>query len=153
LNRNLPQYHLLYFHTLSIRLIAGTRSPTPPGPRGLESPKGNSSQYFQRTPGFPLLSPNGELVGSLNLDTEDSFIPGSELECLIMSRCFEPMVNSALPVQEKHHVEESNWHMFWVMYIIDVEGISERRGIGQVLDTALVKPCAPGPRSRAVLLG
>ncbi|KAH6898046.1 heterokaryon incompatibility protein-domain-containing protein [Thelonectria olida] len=150
---NLPQYHLIYFHTLSIRLILGTRSPGPLSAREFESRKGNPSHHFQRTPGSPLLSPSGELVGSVHLDTEDSLTSGSELECLIMSRCFEPMVNSALPIRERHHTEGSSWNMFWILHIIDVDGISERRGIGQVLDTALLKSCAPGPQSRAVLLG
>lgn len=151
----MPPYHLIYFQTLSIRLVLGTRprGSNPLGPGVSKPPPKPPGCSNQQNVGVPLLSPSENLVGSIHLDTEDPYCPGSEVECLIMSRCFEPMANSALPVRGNPKVKEDQFNLFWVMYVVEVNGISERRGIGQVLDTALVQSCASGPQSRAVLLG
>lgn len=43
--------------------------------------------------------------------------------------------------------------LLWVMFVEWTCGIAERRGIGQILVSALMDAVAPGPKLQVVLLG
>ncbi|KAL6404521.1 hypothetical protein AUP68_13914 [Ilyonectria robusta] len=145
----LPRYHLIYFRTISIRLIAGHLPPL----GSQRDPVLEASSPHQRVQGVPLLSPSGELMGSLHLDDIDSHTPGTEVECLLMAYSHRPMAGSALPIPQGSPKNGADWNYFWILHVVTVGEVSERRGIGQVMNTALSQACEPGPESKAVLLG
>ncbi|KAJ3500245.1 hypothetical protein NM208_g17190 [Fusarium decemcellulare] len=136
---NFPRYHLIYFQTISIRLITGPPPPLESGQDPISAALPPHNYPFQRVKGSPLFSPEGELVGSLHLDDVSSHKAGIEVECLIMSSSFQPIEGSALPSPKEAVKEEDDWNLFWILYVVEIEGIYERRGVGQVLDSALVK--------------
>ena len=62
--------------------------------------------------------------------------PGSLIELLLVSHGFKTTVESAL-LETDDHEPEDKWQLLWVMYMVWKDGIAERRGIGQILETAL----------------
>jgi hypothetical protein len=120
---------------------------------------GNSTRSpFDRIPGIPLHSVTGQLVGSLHPDNVDLLEPpGSKVQCLIVSRCSTPTVASALLADETAIADsaekDGQWDLFWVLVVVWQDGIAERRGVGQVLVSALETAVEPGPEVKFVLLG
>jgi hypothetical protein len=113
---------------------------------------------FGRIPGIPLHSATRQLVGSLHPDNIDLLEPaGSKVECLIVSRCSTPTVASALLAAETTLADGSEndrpWDLFWVLVVVWQDGIAERRGVAQVLASALEMAVEPGPEVKSVLLG
>lgn len=43
--------------------------------------------------------------------------------------------------------------LFWVMYVIWIDGVAERRGIGQILESTLEDAVDQKPCVKRVLLG
>lgn len=102
-----------------------------------------------RSPGVPLLSGTGSLVGSLHLDTRDAQ-PGTEVEGLVVARALAPTFGSAL------HEEDVGFRgLLWVLHVVPStrEGIVERRGVGQIVVQALEEAAGAGPEVKTVLLG
>lgn len=159
-----PPYAVLHFHTLSVNFILGDgisrqMDASTPNP-------GNARHPPDRVPGLPLLSPTSELVGSLHLDSINAPTnrPGAIVECLLLSRSRTPITGSALLTrandtlvnkssESEEFPEFQIWDLFWVLHVIWHEGIAERRGIGQILISAVQKSCPPGPVVKAVFLG
>jgi hypothetical protein len=112
---------------------------------------------FDCIPGLPLLSSNGELVGSLHPDDLSACTPGSNIECLILSRAQLPTLGSALRKNYERGdgaVDEAiPWDLLWVLHVAWKDGIAERRGVGQILVSAIESSCSPGPEIKQVLLG
>jgi hypothetical protein len=108
---------------------------------------------FGRVPGISLFSVTHQLVGSLHPDNFDLIeAPGSTVECVIVSRCDTPTEASALFALESADTKKS-WKLFWIVHIVWKDGIAERRGIGQLLSSALETATDPKPEIKAILLG
>jgi hypothetical protein len=157
---NFPPYAVLYFQTLSLSLVLGKSPEVSTGPH-----RNTKTSSFHRVPGIPLLSPSSETVGSLHADNMDLLpAPGRSIECILMSRCQALTWSSALgpreetdPVSDSEEAEAAGgdrpWDLFWALYIVWIDGIAERRGVAQILSTAVGASCAPGPEIKDILLG
>ncbi|KAM0425678.1 hypothetical protein ACHAPT_009210 [Fusarium lateritium] len=147
-----PIYPVIQFRALFIRLITGP----PPTLESRQDPSLKTLPRHQRPPqwvkGSPLFSRDGELVGSLHLDDVASHTAGMEVECAIMAYSKEPVAGSALPTPQKSVSDDEEWSLFWIMYVVEKEGIHERRGVGQVLDSVLAKSCVRS-EGKVILLG
>ncbi len=124
-----------------------------------DDPQGTAwATPFKRVPGLPLLSTASDaVVGSLHPDNVEMLPePGSEMDCLVLSRCFTPTVASPLFNAENPEThsgsDRKRWDLFWVLYVVMIEGIAERRGIGQILASAL-EVTTPPPELKWILLG
>lgn len=116
-------------------------------------PTPTGSSPFDRIPGIPLLSAAGDIVGSLHPDDVDLLSePGCAVECLIVSRCNTPTVASALLALDDVTMDRP-CKLFWILHAVWKDGIAERRGVGQVLTSALEVAVEPKPEAKLVLLG
>ncbi|KAJ4195620.1 hypothetical protein NW755_001780 [Fusarium falciforme] len=148
----LPIYPVILFKALSIRLITGP-------PPALEPKQDVSSKALPRhkrplqwVKGSPLFASDGKLVGSLHVDNIASHTAGVEVECLIIAYSKEPIAGSALPKSQVPVGDDDDWNVFWVMQVVEKDGIYERRGVGQVLDSVLTKSCVRS-EGKVILLG
>lgn len=69
-----------------------------------------------------------------------------------MARCHRPTVGSTL-LDEYNAGNEQPMELFWVMHVIWKEDIAERRGIGQILESALEDSVDGKPAIKSVMLG
>jgi hypothetical protein len=154
---------MLQFQTISLELILGVQQN-----RTVTIPNmGNNrtQSILSRTKGIALRSSSGEeVVGSLHPDNfTDLPESGARIECLVLSRSQTPTLSSALlqvpyvtgKEQRPNPLEDENrpWDLFWIMYVVWKGSTAERRGIGQILTSALEKAVAPGPELKDVVLG
>lgn len=150
-NRTFPIYPVILFKALSIRLITGP-------PPALASTQASSKALprhkrpLRWVKGSPLFTSDGELVGSLHVDNIASHTVGVEVECLIIAYSKEPIAGSALPMSQESVGDYEDWNLFWIMHVVEKDGIYERRGVGQVLDSVLAKSCV-GSEGKVILLG
>ena len=118
---------------------------------------GPTRSLFDRIPGIPLRSATGQTVGSLHPDNVHLLgPPGSRIECLVLSRCNTPTVASALlsaDAEAAARERDRLWDLLWVLVVVWKDGIAERRGVGQVLASALEAAVEPAPEVKQVLLG
>lgn len=142
-----------------MHLVLGT---SPQQRTGYERPDlgvpGPTRSLFDRIPGIPLHSATDQIVGSLHPDNVDLLgPPGSKIECLIVSRCTTPTVASALQPTDTEAARDEEkdrpWDLFWVLVVAWLDGIAERRGVAQVLTSALETAVEPAPEVKLVLLG
>jgi hypothetical protein len=92
-----------------------------------------------------------EVVGFLHLDNLDPIpTPVTAIEILIIARSFKLTVGSAL-LQLCPADKVPN--LFWVMYVTWIDGVAERRGVGQILESALEDAVDQKPCVKRVLLG
>ncbi|KAJ9628780.1 hypothetical protein H2203_002682 [Taxawa tesnikishii (nom. ined.)] len=155
-----PPYTVLQFKTISMHLILGSAPVR--GEQGehsqsrLHTPSDDetpSQSPFARIPGVPLLSAHGQLVGSLHPDNVDILgAPGTKVECLVICRCNTPTVASALLALGGADTERP-WDLLWILHVIWKDGIAERRGVGQVMSSAIDTAVEPKPEVKDVLLG
>ncbi|KAB5578250.1 heterokaryon incompatibility protein-domain-containing protein [Coniochaeta sp. 2T2.1] len=155
-----PPYSVLYFQTISLSLTLGQ----PPDELKKQPQPGGTTSSFHRIPGIPLLSATSEVIGSLHPDNLD-LLPGmgSSVECILMSHCQALTWNSALghgarpvPDPEDHEAalgDDEPLELFWALYIVWEEGIAERRGVAQLLATAVGQSLGPGPEIKEIHLG
>lgn len=107
-----------------------------------------------RFPATPLLSKTNQVVGGLHPDNFDELVPsGSKVECIIISHCNTPTADSPLFALNGDSNKEKPWDLLWVLYIVWKEGIAQRRGVGQVLSSALEVAVEPKPEIKTILLG
>lgn len=93
------------------------------------------------------------MTGSLHPDNLAILSPeGTSIECLIISRCNTPTESSAL-LKLNSAKEEGTWKLFWILYVVTEDGIAERRGVGQILSSALETKEDPKPAVKTILLG
>lgn len=78
--------------------------------------------------------------------------PGTSIELLLVSRSHKPTVESAL-LENNQYDEDHKWELFWVMYVVWQDGIAERKGVGQILESALENAVDGKPTVKNVLLG
>lgn len=76
---------------------------------------------------------------------------GSNVELIVITKCFEPTVGSALLGLEGQG--SLPWRLFWVIQIVWNQGIAERRGVGQVFASALESAVGDKPVVKQILLG
>ena len=158
MGRTFPPYAVLDFQTIALHLRLGV---SPGQSLDEERKDGEATSPFDRVPGLGLYGADGGLVGSLHVDDLSSVDElHGKVECLVLSRCQTPTAASALldrRLAERGGVEAPSdgqpWDLFWVLAVVWQEGIAERRGIGQVLVSALERSLEPGPEIKAVLLG
>ena len=144
-NSTFPRYPVLQFHAVSMHLVLGPDKPT--------NPSSAAASPFDRVPGCPLCSADGQLVGSLHPDNVELLpAPESCVECIVVARCNTPTVGSAL-LPPDSPVPEKAWELLWVLHVTWQDGIAERRGVGQVLASALETAAEPSPQVKTVLLG
>jgi hypothetical protein len=102
----------------------------------------------------PLHSASGKLVGSLHPDNVVLLLPmpHSEVDLIVVSRGQTPIGSSALLGLEQKPKPGQPWDLLWVLYAVWRDGIAERRGVGQILVSAL-EDAAKAPEVKLVLLG
>ena len=131
----------LHFWTLSVLLkISGiTRSPhgDDVGARGT------------------IVNANGDFCGSVHLDGD---VPTADrldqpMEFIVLSEACSAMGGSE--IENREIMDKSRWDLYWVMLIErrSEDSQAERRGIGQVYQTAVGKALAPSPTWREISLG
>ncbi|KAH7348252.1 heterokaryon incompatibility protein-domain-containing protein [Pyrenochaeta sp. MPI-SDFR-AT-0127] len=149
-----PPFAVLHFVTISLHLaLDPTPSETKAKTHGQRSNRGQLGNPFDRVPGIPLISKDDITVGSLHPDNIDSLgPPGSSIELILISYSQIPTLGSALLELENADAEKP-WKLFWCLYIVWVGGIAERRGVAQVLQSALEVAVEPKPCVKGVLLG
>ncbi|KFZ08461.1 hypothetical protein V502_09339 [Pseudogymnoascus sp. VKM F-4520 (FW-2644)] len=131
-----PDYSVLQTSTICLRLTLAASKPASKPPR-------------------PLLPASRTTVGSLHPDNIDILPPPlSEIELIVLSRCQTPIYGSVLLSLEKERMPEPGqpWDLLWVMHVERRDGISERRGIGQMLVGAL-EDAVGAPEVKLVILG
>lgn len=138
---NFPPYTILNFITISLSLRLG------PKPLVSTISPNSSDLELERIPGTPLLSKTSSILGSLHPDNTSLLPePGSVLELILITRSQMPTVGSALEGKEDPQ------RLFWCIYVVWIEGIAERRGVAQIMDTAL-EASIKEIEVKAVLLG
>ncbi|KAI8691935.1 HET domain-containing protein [Fusarium sp. Ph1] len=147
-----PIYPVILFRALSIRLITGP----PPALELRQDPSSKALPRHKRplqwVKGSSLFASDGELVGSLHVDNIALHTAGVEVECLIIAYSKEPIAGSALPKPQEPVDDDDDWNIFWIMHVVEKDGIYERRGVGQVLDSVLTKSCIRS-EGKVILLG
>lgn len=131
-----PDYNVLLTWTICLRLTLAASKPASKPPR-------------------PLLSASGTTVGSLHPDNISLLPPPhSEIEHIVLSRCQTPIYGSVLLGLEKGRMPTPGqpWDLLWVMHVERRDGISERRGIGQMLVGGL-EDAVGAPEVKLVVLG
>ncbi|CAH0047029.1 unnamed protein product [Clonostachys solani] len=154
---NLPPYCILYFQSVVFNLAFGERptSWATDHPSKADAMPADSHAIDD----IPLHSASGTLVGSLHPDHLD-FVGsvGEKVQLVVVARCQTLTSKSAL-WQSSLICDPSGkalggpWDLLWVMSITWVDGIAERRGIGQVLTQSLADSIEPGPEVKEILLG
>lgn len=144
--RKFPPYSVLRAHAITLQLILGDATGATPS-----------------SPARPLLASSDQrTVGTLLPDNIDA-LPSSPrpiIDCVVLARASTHMEHSILiqkPTTADPELGDSTpvleEDLLWVMYVEWADGIAERRGIGQILISALVNAVAPGPKLQVVLLG
>lgn len=92
---------------------------------------------------------NGD-CGSLYADKKLLLEDDNVMEFVILGECY----NVEFPLEFDAYCEfKSAEPVFWVMLIRLIDGCWERRGIGQVLQTAMNDSFSPGPKWKQTVLG
>ncbi|KAI9147613.1 HET-domain-containing protein [Paramyrothecium foliicola] len=150
-----PPYPVLEFQTVSLHLFLGDIV----SKADFETNKGTMPTLFDRVPAIPLRRNDGAICGWLHADNLDLLSePGSAIELIILSRCQNPSVKAE---EDKAVFAEAipgapvsgPWRLLWVLHIVWQDGIAERRGVGQILESALSNPTEPLPRLKTIYLG
>jgi hypothetical protein len=125
INSSLP-YLILQFTKVSLQVRLGPRPPSPDS-KFLRSP-------FDRIPGSPHCSALSEMVGSLHSDSFELIPePGTAIEILIIARSFKLRVGPAfLQLYPADRVP----NLVWVFYVTWIDGVAEKRGVGQTLESS-----------------
>lgn len=150
--RTFPIYPVILFKALSIRLVTGPPPTSAPKQDPSSKALPRHKRPLQWVKGSPLFTLDSELVGSLHVDNIASHKAGVEVECLIIAYSKEPMTGSALPKSQVPVGDDDDWNLFWVMHVVEKDGIYERRGVGQVMDSVLTKSCVRS-EGKVILLG
>ncbi|KAH7322707.1 heterokaryon incompatibility protein-domain-containing protein [Stachybotrys elegans] len=147
-----PPYAVLQFETIAFHLLLGARPPWN-AEGNLRSKMENGR--FDRIEAMPLCSKQGRRVGWLHPDNISLLgAEGAAIELIVMSRCQTPTVRSALLDESPSPGPASGpWNLLWVLHIEWIDGIAERRGVGQVLTAALEGAVDPKPAKKIVLMG
>lgn len=144
-----PPYTVLNFVTVSLHLTMGTTTQPP----NQDMSKGFPKSPFDRIPGIPLLSATNTLAGSLHLDNLTLLpTPSSRIELLIVAYSQIPTIGSVL-LQVEGATTDQPWELFWCLYVVWSNGIAERRGVAQIMQSSLREAAEPRPSVKSVLLG
>lgn len=98
------------------------------------------------------------MAGSLHPDNiEHVGTTGDKIELVVVARCQTPTVGSAFWGQSVPHLfpapaDNEPWDLLWVLQIIWIDGIAERRGVGQILASSLNHALQPAPKLKKILL-
>ncbi|EXJ59372.1 uncharacterized protein A1O5_12253 [Cladophialophora psammophila CBS 110553] len=144
-------YTLLAFYTVSIIL---TTSSYVPG-TFLEARNLHLDALFDNENGF---------CGFLSPDVRHSAIEHRRVELIILSECqtssFPPLDRKGMedrihPIWSKPYQasDSTEWQLYWVLAIAWSGDCYERRGLGQILQSAVDKSLKPGPQWKEIVLG
>jgi hypothetical protein len=153
---NFKPYPILQFATIVLSLARGER----PSSWNMlhREPGSNNNIVYYRIEGIPLLYPDGTVAGSLHPDNmNDVGSAGDIIELVVVARCQTPTVGSALWNQSVPHLvpaagDNEPWDLLWVLQIAWIDGIAERRGVGQISTASLNHALEP-PEVKHILLG
>ena len=108
---------------------------------------------FDRIIGSPILSTSSQTVDSLHPDiTERLPVAGTSIELLLVTHCHKSTVGSTL-LDEYNVGDEQPMKLFWALYVAWRDGVVERRGLGQMLESTLEDVVDEKPVIKSVLLG
>lgn len=108
---------------------------------------------FDRIIGSPVLSTSCQTVDSLHPDIIDRLpVAGTSIELLLVTRCHKSTVGSTL-LDEHNRGDERPMKLSWALYVVWKDGVVERRGLGQMLESALEDVVDEKPVIKSVLLG
>jgi hypothetical protein len=154
------QKTLLRFFTVS--LTCSTRLEIPariswPEQIGSEN---MSLSMIDLTPSAAFYDVEGGFCGLLRFDIEDFLAEDGEYELTVFSdsqnsifwrmnlRDFDGS-NPFVTYQDK----QGDWRLYWVMLLTWNDGVAERRGLGQILQSAVEKSFPPGPQWKEIVMG
>lgn len=130
----LRPYPLLHFNTLSVRYRL-------------------SGAYGT----VDIVGRDGSICGSMGVDAPVSARYHESFEFIILSECrYGVSALFALDRQEGNRWLEADpdlFDLYWVMLIVWDGGIAERRGLGQIYQSKIMKSLPPGPVWKEILLG
>ncbi|KAK3389424.1 heterokaryon incompatibility protein-domain-containing protein [Podospora didyma] len=131
-----PKYSVLQTWAICLQLILGEAPP---------SEHGTTTRQLQ--------SGSGGLVGSLHPDNAGT-TGDSAVDLVVLSRGQTPVAGSALfGCYQQKPPSGQPWDLLWVLCVEWRDGIAWRRGVGQILTSALEGALKPGPDVRLVFLG
>jgi hypothetical protein len=118
-----------------------------------ESRDTSAASQVDHFSGIPLLTTTSHLVGSLHPDNAaDLPPPGTSVELILIARSQTPLADSALLQLDDVSAERPS-KLLWVLYIVWIDGVAERRGVAQILERALEEAVEPKPCVKSIILG
>jgi len=95
--------------------------------------------------------------GWIPLDTADDVDSSVPQEIIVLSESRYALPSSTFPEHLKKEAKakgsQDPWSLYWVMLIVIVDGVAERRGLGQIYQKSLVGSVGPGPHWKEIILG
>lgn len=80
--------------------------------------------------------------------------PGSAVDLVVLAQARGPAFDACLDAGlGGSHVPGAEYNILWVLCVEWLDGIAERRAVGQVMTSALRGALAPGPAVTRILLG
>lgn len=146
---------LLRFYTVTVTLKVSLEIPAQlPWPTNTENDTSNVE------PSAALYDSEGSFAGLLIFDIANFVGEDGEYELTILSDSRTSLFHrmdlpdaSHLNPFVSHYDTEQDWRLYWVMLLIWNEGVAERRGLGQLLQSSVDKSFPPGPQWSEIVLG
>ena len=145
----LRQYPLLIFHTMTMHYRLKT---VPEGgdeeDYDLDAERPSFQEYTSRT--YEISGRDDEDCGTLFADKKLLLEDDNVVKFVILGECH----GIEYPLEFDLYCEEvSEEPVLWVMLIRLIDGVWERRGVGQILRESIACSFAPGPRWEEIVLG
>ncbi len=150
---------LLRFYTVTITLTVSLKIPNHfTRPRSHDDDTAVYRSSLE--PSAILYDSNGHFSGLIMIDIADFLAEDGEYELTLLSesqnslfrRMDVPDPDDSNPFVS-HQDSEQDWKLYWILLLTWCEGIAERRGLGQILQSSVRKSLPPGPQWREIVLG
>jgi hypothetical protein len=146
---------LLRFYTVTVTLKVSLEIPAQ-----LPWPTNTENDASDVEPSAALYDSEGSFAGLLIFDIANFVGEDGEYELTILSDSRTSLFHrmdlpdaSHLNPFVSHYDTEQDWRLYWVMLLIWNEGVAERRGLGQLLQSSVEKSFPPGPQWSEIVLG
>jgi hypothetical protein len=150
---------LLRFYTVAVTLTISLKIPhrVPWPAHGFD---GNILYMSDVKPSAALYDFDGSFSGLLVFDMatfpaeegEHELILLSESQISVFQRMDLPDPQRSNPFASDRD-NEQEWRLYWVLLLTWNDGVAERRGIGQILQSSIETSFPPGPQWREIVLG